>query len=49
MRALVVVCSLFGGYTFTWPLWFMVGLCASIVLREQQTPNAPMKPREQHA
>jgi putative inorganic carbon (hco3(-)) transporter len=30
-----VVCSLTGGYAFTWPLYFVLGLAAAITLREE--------------
>lgn len=30
-----VVCSLTGGYAFTWPLYFCLGISAAIILREQ--------------
>jgi O-antigen ligase len=30
-----VVCSMTGGYTFTWPIYFCLGLAAAIALRER--------------
>src|SRR5438876_11134658 len=29
-----IVCSLTGGYAFTWPLYFVLGIAAAITLRE---------------
>ncbi len=31
-----VVCSLTGGYAFTWPLYFVLGIAAAAVLRESE-------------
>jgi O-antigen ligase len=32
------VCSMVGGYAFSWPLYFCAGIAAAIVLREQRAP-----------
>ena len=31
-----IACSLTGGYAFTWPLYFVLGAGAALVLREEQ-------------